>query len=97
MPNLCKFHPNYDTLVVEWKAKNAGGTDRGKKGATAEDIQLQKVLMGIQESDSEEEDDDEYGTRQTHEWVWPITIWCFSFDSEDHTRNDCLANDADCA
>jgi hypothetical protein len=41
------------------KPLSDGGTDGGKKGATAEDIQLQKALMGIQESDSEEEDDDE--------------------------------------
>jgi hypothetical protein len=75
MSNLCKFHPNYNTLVAEWKAKNAG-TDGGKKGDdTVDDIKLQKASMGIQESDLEDKEDDELGTRQTHKWVRPITIW----------------------
>jgi hypothetical protein len=55
-PDLCRLHPKYKEMEAAHKAKKGGAA--GNKDPTAANIQLSQAMAAIDESESENSDDD---------------------------------------
>jgi hypothetical protein len=55
-PDLCRLHPKYTEMEAAHKAKKRGGA--GSKEPTAADIQLSQAMAAINNSETEESDEE---------------------------------------
>jgi hypothetical protein len=56
-PNLCRLHPKYSELERAWKASDGAGP-QDKQMMSANDMKLKMAMQSIQDSGSEEEDEE---------------------------------------